>query len=347
MPVANVRVFLVTYRRPELLRRALASLLAQTHADWFCELHNDDPDDERPARILREMAPDDRRFSYHRHEQNWGATRVFNHAFAGGPEPFAALLEDDNWWESAFLGTALQALGEHPEASLAWANMRIWCEQPDGTWHDTGRNIWPEATPDRRILFHPPEIIQAFDALHSNGAMVFRPRRFRVQAVPEAMPFAIIETARERAAAGPLLLMPQVLANFAATLATTRSADPSAWMQAKLLSAGSFLDRVEVPDAVLRRIWDTRKAQRPRDTDVFFHLALSLRKPALLRFATPDDWIRFLAGAARHPRRLHRALRFRQDNPAAWSWLVAQTTHWAGTATASVVRKTDPLPQAP
>ena len=51
----HIRVFLCTYRRPALLRRALASLLSQTYTDWTCELHNDAPDDERPRALLAEL----------------------------------------------------------------------------------------------------------------------------------------------------------------------------------------------------------------------------------------------------------------------------------------------------
>ena len=40
-----IRVYLLTCRRPELLRRALRSLVAQTFTDWVCEVHNDAPDD--------------------------------------------------------------------------------------------------------------------------------------------------------------------------------------------------------------------------------------------------------------------------------------------------------------
>lgn len=46
--MAICRVYLCTYRRNNLLSRALNSLLAQTFKDWVCELHNDDPEDSFP-----------------------------------------------------------------------------------------------------------------------------------------------------------------------------------------------------------------------------------------------------------------------------------------------------------
>jgi hypothetical protein len=338
--MARVRVFLLTHRRPALLRRALASLLAQTFTDWVCELHNDAPGDSEPRVLLTELASDDARFIYHDHASNWGAVAAFNHAFAGGQEPFASLLEDDNWWEPEFLAHALSALDARPAAALVWANMRVWQEQPGGAWTDTGQTIWQTspATPPL-VEFRPPEIIQAFDALHSNGAMVFRPNKFRAAGVPTATPFAIIEPLRERAATGPLLLLTAPLANFARTLATARDADPARWLQAKLLVAASFFSAVPVAPAVLRKIWATQRAQRPRDTGVIFCVALALRDARLVGPATVADWFAFLAGALRHPRRLVRSLRFRRDHAETWTWLVAQTAASAATARATVTSK--------
>jgi hypothetical protein len=257
---------------------------------------------------------------------NWGAVATFNHAYVGGPEPYASLLEDDNWWDSDFLATAVRALDAHPSASLVWANMKLWQERNDGTWHDTGRTIWrlPPTVPSI-IEFRGPELLQAFDALHSNGAMVFRPRFFRSATVPAALPFSIVEQARERAATGPLLLLTAPLAHFACTLATARDSDSARWLQAKLLVAASFFQKVPVPSAALAQMWTLRRAHRPRDTGIFFCLALALRNPKLLAPARAADWLHFLLGAARHPLRLARGLSFRRDQPEAWAWFLAQT----------------------
>lgn len=324
--MARIRVYICTYRRPHLLRRALAGLLAQTYRDWICELHNDAPDDDTPRQVLRGLAPDDPRFTYHHHPRNWGAVATFNHVFAGGPEPYAALLEDDNWWDAAFLATAVTSLELHPSASLVWANMRLWQEQPDRTWRDLARTIWicGPNTP-ALVEFQSPELIQAFDALHSNGAMVFRPRAFRVTAVPPELPFAIIEVARERAATGPLLLLTAPLANFALTLSTARDPHPARWLQAKLLIAASFFSHFSCTASELARLWAFRRTQNPRDTGILFCLALALRDTRFIRGAHPGDWIHFLLSSVRHPLLLICGLRFRHDHPKAWVWLLAQT----------------------
>lgn len=336
----RIRIFLLTHRRPELLRRALRSLLAQTFADWTCELHNDAPGDDAPRALLAELAPGDPRFTYCAHKSNWGAVAAFNHAFAGGPEPFASLLEDDNWWEPNFLETAASTLYARPDAALVWANMKLWQEQRDGGWADTGRTIWTtDATTSAIVEFRWPELLQAFDTLHSQGAMVFRPGYFRTAGVPSSAPLAIIEPLRERAATGPLLLLTAPLANFACTLGTTRDTDPARWLQAKLLVAASFFQTLPVPPAALQLIWAARRAQRPRDTGIFFCLALALRDPRLLRPADLGDWLHFFLSAARHPLRLAHGLRFRHDQAEVWHWLCAQSAAQSKSARATVCTK--------
>lgn len=324
--MATVRVFLCTYRRPQLLRRALASLLAQTHTDWICELHNDDPGDEAPRRVLEELAPGDKRFHYHPHDSNWGAVATFNHAYAGGPEPYASLLEDDNWWKPDFLRSSVATLEAHPDAALVWTNMHVWQESADGSWRDTGRTIWHRRPTDpAAISFEWPEIYQAIDALHSHGAMVFRPRAFASTGVPPETPLAIIEHVRERAARGPLLLLSEPLAHFALTLGTARSGDRVLSLQSKLLVAASYFTTVTVDRVSLDRLWQSRRRARPRDTGILVLCALALRSPGLLRAATASDLGHFLLGAVRHPVTTWRGLRFRSAHPCVWAWLLAQS----------------------
>lgn len=315
-----VRVFLLTCRRPALLRRALNSLLRQTMTDWVCELHNDAPEDDTPRRLVAELA--DPRIELRQHERNWGAVTAMRHAYAGGPEPFASLLEDDNWWEPNFLAAATAALAGCPDAALAWANMRISREESDHSWTDTGDVIWDDtAAGTGPREYHWPEIYQAFDALHSHGAAVFRPSRFIP--IPAATPLSIIEPVRERAALGPLLFLSMPLAHFAVTRVTARSSDRVGWLQSKLLLSCSFFTRHPPEPALLAALWRVRRAQRPRDTAILFFTAIALRRWNLLEGAVAADWVAFLRGVVRHPLTALRGLRFRREHAATWAWLLA------------------------
>lgn len=319
--MASLRVFVLTHRRPELLRRALASLRAQTFTDWICELHNDAPDDDAPRQIAEALA--DPRIHYHPHRENWGAVASFNHAFAGGPEPLASLLEDDNWWEPRFLEKAVAALAAQPAADLVWANMKLWREEADGSWTNTHATIWPSAAEAPRV-FRWPHLMQAFDALHSNGAMVFRTRAGNPSTVPPRIPFVHIEAIRERTFGGTLLLLGEPLANFAITRTTARGDDRTSWAQSQLLLAGSFFRHVPVTADALAAIWAHRRRLRPRSTNLLFLLALSGTAPrGLLRYATPGDWVWFLLNLLRHPLINLRALHFRSNWAEAWTFLNA------------------------
>lgn len=322
--MATIRVFLVTYKRPTLLRRALASLRAQTFTDWVCELHNDAPDDDAPRQIVEELG--DVRITYHGHRENWGPVATFNHVFAGASEPFASMLEDDNWWEPRFLETALAALTAQPAADIAWANMKLWREEANGGWTDTGGTIWPIAADATPRLLQWPQLLQAFDALHSNGAMLVRARAFGRSVLPARVPFVHIEAMRERTFPGGLLLLTEPLANFALTRTTARGHDRVGWTQSQLLVAGSFFKNVPVTPAALDRLWRQRRALRPRSTNILFLLAFAGVGPrGLLLHARGRDWLWFLLNFVRHPRTHLRALRFRSTWPEAWEFLTRQT----------------------
>lgn len=323
--MAAIRVFLLTYRRPLLLRRSLASLRAQTFTDWVCELHNDAPDDPFPGQLLAEI--NDPRITLHHHDRNQGAVACFNHAFGGGSEPYASILEDDNWWDPAFLASAHQTIEAHPAASMVWANMRIWQEQSDGKWTDTDTTIWPvpPSAHDSLRIFRWPEAIQCFDALHSNGAMLFRPQMFTSQTVPETTPLAIIENMRERCARGELILITAPLAHFAMTLQTSRSGNRAHWLQSQLLSCSSYFATVALTNQDLGEIWSHLRASRPRNTNLLFLTALALQQPWLLKPARFRDWILFMLNLIRHPLENLRGLRFRGDHPQVWDWMKLHT----------------------
>lgn len=321
--MASIRIFLLTCRRPQLLPRALASLRAQTFTDWVCELHNDAPEDHSPRDLLATLR--DPRITLHQHSVNWGPVATFNHAFAAGPEPFASILEDDNWWEPEFLATAYAAILAAPRANVIWSNMRIWQEQSDGKWSDTGRTVWRTSPADSHPrLYHWPQPLQLDNALHSNGAMLYRSAASVAACVPPSTPFAIIEPVRERLLPGGWLFIPQVLANFAHTLSTARSDNRDHWAQAQLLVAASYLAASPVPPHEIAAHWNRLRRQRPRGTLFLFHLACAgIRPLSILSHAGMTDWLHFLASAFRHPLNLLRALRFRSIHPQVWPCLLA------------------------
>jgi len=330
----EIRIYLLTCRRAHLLPRALRSLLAQTHTDWVCELHNDAPEDDEPRRVLAAEAGSDPRFVYQAHARNLGAVTSFNLAFQPIAEPFAAILEDDNWWEPGFLAGLKATLEAEPDAVAAWANLRIHEEQADGRWLDTGRTVWAVGQGRRR--FNWPDPRQMLDALHSQGALLFRAGAQPPQPVPAATPLAQIEPVRERGLARAIVLDERPLGHFALTRTTARSSDRLVWLQGQMLVAGSFLAHVPLSSRGWAGLWRQLQLTRPRNTNLFLLLALAgVARPAITGQARLADWLHLAAAFLRHPRLHCAALSFRSRHRALWDWLDRE----AGLRTAEARRR--------
>ncbi|WP_193335587.1 glycosyltransferase family 2 protein [Devosia beringensis] len=85
-----------TYKRPEALRRALQSMIAQTAPDWVCDVYDDDPA-EAGRQVVASL--DDSRIRYTPNKPQLFASRNIDHCF-GADNPhgaeFFCVVEDDN-----------------------------------------------------------------------------------------------------------------------------------------------------------------------------------------------------------------------------------------------------------
>lgn len=100
------------YDRPDLLERALRSLLAQTHRDWLAIVMDDSRTQSGRAVV---EAIGDPRIRYGQNPDRLGSTGNLNQAFS--PQPFAGgefafILEDDNAVTPDFMATALRRIAE-------------------------------------------------------------------------------------------------------------------------------------------------------------------------------------------------------------------------------------------
>jgi Glycosyl transferase family 2 len=319
---ARIKVYIPTYRRSQLLPRALASLLAQTHRDWVAEVHNDAPDDPEPAALIARLG--EHRITCVTHLKNLGAVAAFNLFYAPGPEPCMALLEDDNAWEPEFLTRMLAALENCPEAVLAWCNQSIDAEYPGGLIRPTGRTAraWPDKTAPRLHFFG--DISQAFGALHANGAMLLRRPLAPGYPTPTTINLTGVEPYRERLFPGPLLYVPEPLARFTLTQTSARSRQQDGWPLLQTALIATF----------------ARAAGPSRDTELWAHARRSTPSMAgslimagladsacrrLLRQARPAEWIHWCLGVARHPHLAIASLRCR--HAPWWHDLVSATAN--------------------
>jgi hypothetical protein len=319
---ATVRIYLLSYRRPRALQRAIESLRAQTFRDWICELHNDAPDDPAPEEIVRAL--NDPRIQLQVHEKNLGAVATFNLAHKSNPEPFFSLLEDDNWWEPTFLERLLDLLAAHPSVEMAWSNMKFWREEKDGQWTDLHTTIWPRA--DRpSFSFAWPQLLQFDTALYSNGAMVARTPTDGHLQTSNFAPVDVMESLRDRAFSSPTLLVTEPLANFALTRETARSGQRSIWLQTQALLGAAFLQHVAMTRDQQARLWSARRSACPAATPNLFFAGFIQPTRGWFSHATAGDWLRFIAGCVRRPGLAWTGLRARIQRPELWAEIQTAT----------------------
>jgi hypothetical protein len=110
-------------RRPELLRRALRSLCAQTHEAWRAVVLDDSPAGDA-ATVVQECA--DPRVTHRHNPRPLGAAVNIDSAFNAQPMldgRFAFVLEDDNAVDPTFMATGVQRL-LHSDVDVLSFNQR-------------------------------------------------------------------------------------------------------------------------------------------------------------------------------------------------------------------------------
>jgi glycosyltransferase involved in cell wall biosynthesis len=218
-PSVKIKVYIITYQRPILLKRAINSLLAQTHTNWIAEVINDDPYDKSVANLLVEI--NDTRISLSEPVVKRGGTKNFNYAFKHAEEPYATILEDDNWYEPLYLQTMLSQMLNNTEIALAVANQKIWIENADTSWTDSGNTIWAETWGTSLYSYRLED--KCGSAKICNSSMFWRTSAAVNWLTPDDIPIDVTEHFRERIIPHPILLVKSPLVNYAQTIYTNRS----------------------------------------------------------------------------------------------------------------------------
>ncbi len=298
MSSAQCRIFLFTYRRSHLLGRALQSLLSQTFTRWVCEVHNDDPTDPEPGRLVDQLG--DARISIIDHQVNLGAMASYNLAFTDMSEPYMAMLQDDNWWNEDFLASMIGLLEQRPEAEVAVSNQWLAVEQADGSWQHPGKSVHP--VEDRVYEIQWPHWNAVAGARYADGATVMRSDRLAAMVVPDEAPFDLVEAIRERTFRVPILFAADPKAHFAVTRETARGRTHGLYGACQAWLATAFFRDVGMDSSTVGQ-WVARKSQAPVPPWTLLILC-GLAGPDsrwLWRWIPLGGWLRFLAGALKRP----------------------------------------------
>lgn len=140
-PFCEVR--LPTYKRPDLLTRALESLMVQTNPNWQCLILDDSPGQEAKPVV---EAWQDARLIYRPHPVNLGRAKNLDYAFSsqsyiGGQ--YAFVLEDDNYLLPTFIEENIQSLDTHKvNIVLRNAEIRLQTDEASLPTGETNRGKW-------------------------------------------------------------------------------------------------------------------------------------------------------------------------------------------------------------
>ena len=115
-----ITTIIPTYRRPQLLRRAIRSVLAQSYP-YFQALVYDNASGDDTAEVVAEYAASDPRVKYFRRPENIGAFKNFAEAIGRVETPFFSLLSDDDLLLPDMYQVALAGIDEFPEAMISAA----------------------------------------------------------------------------------------------------------------------------------------------------------------------------------------------------------------------------------
>ena len=102
------------------LGQAVASVQAQTCADWECVIVDDASTDSTRS-VAEDLAVADRRIRYVRNETNLGEARTRNLGATLTRGTFIAPLDADDWWHPEKLQRQLAAADDRPDAVLSFA----------------------------------------------------------------------------------------------------------------------------------------------------------------------------------------------------------------------------------
>lgn len=144
-----ITTIIPTYRRPELLRRAVSSALAQAGPAVRVAVF-DNASGDATADVVAELAANDRRVTYHAHPENIGALANFQFGLARVNTPYFSFLSDDDVLLPGFYESAVTQLEACPEAAF-WCGVTV-SLRPDGSFVSARVADWP-----RDGVFLPPE----------------------------------------------------------------------------------------------------------------------------------------------------------------------------------------------
>ena len=116
-----------TYNRENMIKQAIESVIANTEKDWELLINNDGSTDST-ADILKKYTKTDNRIKAFNREENSGRnlSLVKNEMLAKAKGDYICFIDDDNQYESNFLGVMSSYLDRYPNIDLVYCDSNFW-----------------------------------------------------------------------------------------------------------------------------------------------------------------------------------------------------------------------------
>ncbi len=148
----KITTIIPTFRRPDMLRRAIESALAQDIKGLIVSVF-DNHSGDRTKEIVNLIKGSSSSVQYHEHATNIGGAANFEYGLRSVRTPYFSLLSDDDYLLPGFYNHALRGFEEHPEI-MFWAGTTINVDEQNTIW-DARIDRWPFEG-----LFSPPHGIK-------------------------------------------------------------------------------------------------------------------------------------------------------------------------------------------
>ena len=115
MSKPKVSILMVTYNRPQMIGRALASAREQTFGEWELIIVQDGPNPDT-ERLLSSWLERDQRIRYFRRGTVGSIAEASNFGLAAAQGEYVAILDDDDYWIDRYkLERQVEFLEGNPE----------------------------------------------------------------------------------------------------------------------------------------------------------------------------------------------------------------------------------------
>jgi len=144
-----ITTIIPTYRRPQLLERAINSVLRQTYPNFKVCVYDNASGDET-ENIVRRIAEKDPRVYYYCHQENIGALKNFQYGLMQIETPYFSFLSDDDFLLPDFYEIAMKGFNSYPQVAFSAGSTITMTEQgkilyePFSLWDKEGLISAPE-----------------------------------------------------------------------------------------------------------------------------------------------------------------------------------------------------------